>query len=159
MESSWVEQRRWGIENPLEALGLTHPLAQSLQAEFAAMRPVMPDPSGSRGIQPQAPVLLGGWANVTVGHDGSIRGLVDNRSGRVWADAENPLAWARYQTLTLAEFNTWHYEYIVGANRTSASGSNEYGKPKSMMDAEPTPVAMLKAPKSVEAIWVAADEA
>ena len=51
MVASWIEQRRWGTEYPLEAL-MGHPLRASIEAEFKEMAvdtsayPTMHDPKG-----------------------------------------------------------------------------------------------------------------
>ena len=98
----------------------------------------------------------GSWARVTVGESGELTQLTDVSKSHEFARQDRPLGLVRYQTLVLDDFNKWHKEYIVGATNTNASGSNEYGKPASMMSAQPTPTHMLEAP-SLGAVWIKND--
>jgi len=143
MKRSWMEQRDWGINFPIESLGDTHPLAIALKKEFKEMKPSIPSLGAYSKVTAGSTIKgMGGWAEVSFNKEtGAINGLVDT-----WAGDKNPLFELKYQTLTLPDFNKWHLEYIVGANATSASGSNEYGKPASMMNAKPTPVSSLTTP-------------
>ena len=68
MVQSWIEQRNYGVNFPLEALKeKSHPLAAKIEAEFAAMEPKVPVPTtGMKKLPLTGSVMkgLGGWADV-----------------------------------------------------------------------------------------------
>ena len=156
MKSSWVEQRQWGIDFPLEALGADSALHKRILDEFKKMLPHPRELKHPERVTIGSMLRVGGWAELRIGSNAAIVEFRDIRTGVTWASAASPLALIRYQTLVLDDFNKWHAEYIINATNTSASGSDEYGKPASMMDAVPTPQHQLEAPVA-ESVWTGTD--
>lgn len=124
MAGSWVEQRNFGINYPLQAL-TGHPLLPRLLAEFEAMSPKIPSVQGWTPVKPNSAVTLAGWAQLTIdGQTGAVSSLV--AKGKNYASSSKPLAWLRYQTLTDDDFaNIFRSVYL----RPGTGGENEYGKP------------------------------
>jgi hypothetical protein len=153
MVQSWIEQRNYGVNFPLEALKAKgHPLAEKIEAEFARMEPkvpVDPEPGMKRlPLTAAGSVLkgLGGWADVSFDvKTGAITQLSKSKSATTTTQAhagdddgagggsesasasiagpENPLLLVRYQALVESDFDAWRKEYIL----PGAGGFNEYG--------------------------------
>ena len=83
-----------------------------------------------------------GNLNVAWDAHGSLK-LLRQNNGRNWASSLGKL---EYQTLVKSDFDQWHSEYLL----PWTGGEDEYGKPDSMMDAEPTPTHRMVAPIMTE---------
>jgi hypothetical protein len=150
MIESWTEQRRWGVEYPIENLkaGATpHPLLPLIEAEFAAMNPAwVPDMDAAGYAKVTAGTAIrltsGPYKSVTVDGSGAVTNLQLATTGESVASPTNRLGVLNYQTLVLSDFETWQAEYI----RAGTGGQNEFGKPASFMLAEPTPTHRMESP-------------
>jgi hypothetical protein len=162
MRESWVEQRKYGIDYPLEALPETHPVAVLARKDIADTKsPIAPDPEHDKGFNNitsamHSPLQVGGF-NITFGKDGSLSRLVNAKDGVVWSgkgstESKAFLGLFRYQTLVLDDFLQWQSEYLINGS----GGQNEYGKPKSFMKAVPTPTHQLVSP-AMDELWVNED--
>ena len=113
--------------------------------------PIAPDPEHDKGFNNitsamHSPLQVGGF-NITFGKDGSLSRLVNAKDGVVWSgkgstESKAFLGLFRYQTLVLDDFLQWQSEYLINGS----GGQNEYGKPKSFMNAVPTPTHQLVSP-------------
>lgn len=162
MVQSWIEQRNYGVNFPLEALkAKTHPLATKIEAEFAAMEPKVPlvPPAGMKAVPLTGGVLkaLGGWADV--GFDsktGAITHLAHSTTSKASiAGPNNPLLLVRYQALVESDFDAWRSEYIL----PGAGGFNEYGKPEGFMTGpDGKPINGCLAPGTLAQAYVSDDK-
>ena len=108
--ASWIEQRTYGLDAPLEALG-AHALGATIAAAWADLRP-----AGAPSLDGWAPAVAGGVVVVgawTLSFDaatGALALLVDG-AGRVWANASagdgSALAFAEYHTYSNASVIAW----------------------------------------------------
>eukprot|EP00930_Biecheleria_cincta_P097296 TRINITY_DN8901_c0_g1_i1.p1 TRINITY_DN8901_c0_g1~~TRINITY_DN8901_c0_g1_i1.p1 ORF type:complete len:791 (-),score=111.14 TRINITY_DN8901_c0_g1_i1:171-2543(-) len=153
MVRSWIEQRDYGINFPLQALPMNHPVRTELQREFSALS--VKSPPDTATFQ-----RLSSWSDMSFGHrkvslamDGSIVSLIDTERGTSWASNANPLALLRYETLDLEDFKKWQADYLIAGT----GGENEYGKPESFMKAQPTPEHQLES-GVIESVWKRGDE-
>ena len=157
MESSWVEQRQWAHDHPLEALGARSVLAQRIRDESDLLEPTAePQPVREGYIRvsnPTAAAFTLGGASLRVDARGALVSLV--AAGTEWSGADAPLLLLQYQSLVLADFEKWWAEYIVGSwGQIGTSGADEYGKPAGFMHGLPggaNVTHQLVAPKLVAA--------
>ena len=108
MASSWLEQRAWALDQPLQALGPTSPLAARIRREWAMLQPSRePDPA-AEGFER----VLGGrsqWSSsfqmvdgITIGLNATCGAITTlSIQGKHWATADSPLLMLQYQTLDL----------------------------------------------------------
>ena len=97
--ATWVEQRVWAIDVPLQALPAQHPISMQAQAEFDALVPTRPDLSGHKQIfgAQGGSTTLGDWT-ITIAADGSITQLTDGRRNKQYAaEGQNFLGQLAYQ--------------------------------------------------------------
>ena len=135
---SWQEQRDWGINYALDALPSGHPLKRAIEQEFENITPKAPPTTdgfvrvvrGKTGYKVACKTM-----NVTIGDDGSISRFDSQFLNSTWTN----LGQLTYQTLDIDDFTAWQKEYLL----PGSGGLNEYGKPKSFMDATPTPTHTL----------------
>ncbi len=161
LEASWMEQRRWALDFPLEALGEDSPLARRLRDEWAALEPRAPPQPESEGFEAVARTQWGtsrfALGSATLRLDertGALASLVV--AGREWAAAESPVLLLQYQTLVYSDFQAWWAEYLVGSwGQPSTSGADEYGKPAGFMHGLPDnrTVTHQLEPPSLVGVW------
>jgi hypothetical protein len=121
METSWWEQRHWGITLGMEALqlgkdadpsSLAAKLLRALEDGFQELRPTVPSSAGYTVAHAGA-VFKCGTSELGFDATGAISHFV--RDGFTWADAGHALAQLKYRAYTGAE---------VGAEQSSG----DYGK-------------------------------
>lgn len=150
MESSWNEQRLWGIEYPVKQLateGTEHPLLPLIEAEFLAMKPTLVDPAAMGFVRSEVGSLIslplgGAYSGLVIDNNGAITSLECANGGGSVASPDQKLGALYYQTLVLDDFLTFQSEYLI----PGSGGGNEFGKPASFMMAEPTPKRRLEMP-------------
>ena len=156
MVQSWIEQRNFGIADALAALPLDHPALVYATQELEEMASTgTPNPvqegfqlvkNGTNGAG--VAVEVGGY-QVVFNVDGSVRSLLDHATKTEWSGSGSGLGLFQYQTLVLEDFIEWQSVYLINGT----GGANEYGKPKSFMQAHPTPTHQLISP-TVEHVWI-----
>jgi len=128
MAASWAEQRAFGLEWPLEALG-DHPLAGDLRAAWAGVRPpaAPPDPPG-QGFAPLAPNATWRGARFALTFDaatGSLVSVADGSTGQAWG---GPLGGLLYAAYTAADYATFLQDYYAGPPPEPAFYPLNFGK-------------------------------
>ena len=141
LESTWWEQRQWGITIMMETL-LTnkHSLGKKLLQQFENLQPVAPNLNGYAKLNVKDVTKKGtifkcnNNKNVEYGFDtyGRISHLkLDDSS--VWADENNTLLQLRYRSYSLKDVNQFMHSYVkINATWTS----QDYGKPGLPSDVE-----------------------
>ena len=109
--STWLEQRDWSVNFPLQALPPTHPIARAAPRRFASLRPTSP-PSTS-GMQLGD---LGSWYKVgnislQMGTDGGLVGL--QVGSTVIADGVSPFTSLVYQLFDESGYAAFLEQYIA----------------------------------------------
>ena len=79
---------------------------------------------------------------MTLGDDGSIVGIVNSHWVKVWASQRHRIGQLFYETIDISDLAKWQAAYLI----PGSGGLNEYGKPKSFMNATPTPFHALVTP-------------
>lgn len=148
MERSWREKRDdidAGIAN------LPEPLRSEAVHRLGQLRATPPDTTGMSPWRAHEPVHTRHFDFSLDPANGSIRSLVEKRTGRSWASAANPLALFSYQTLTQADYDAFLKSYIV---KKTVWAPQDFGKPNiSQFPAQSR--SWVPAPRQ---IWIAKDE-
>ena len=126
LESSWWEQREWGITLFMETLrAAKHPLATNVEEGFSKLRPLLPELSGFSLVTDTSKIFHVG-DSLEIGFDqfGSISHL--HHEGMVWADKQNSLLQLRYRSYDVSDIDMFFKEYC----KSNASWvAHDYGKP------------------------------
>ena len=125
LESSWWEQRHWGITLAVDTLAAAgHPLARSVTQRFASLAAQAPDLSiYARGRTAHAYTCDG--TTLAFDASGALSQLVDSR-GYAWVDAAKPTLALQYRSYASADIQTFFNGYV----QTNASWAHhDYGKP------------------------------
>ena len=117
-EQVWVEQRQYGIQRPMEALG-DHPVKSMMEKEFSRLSPSKPSTVGFTPTQPNT-IIDFGWIQFSVLSDGSLSNITVNKKS--WPGTFGQLI---YQSLNDDVYADWRSNYL----RPGTGGTDEYGKP------------------------------
>ena len=125
LESSWWEQRDWGITIFMETLlAGGHPLAKSIEEGFQSLQPKTPDVSKFEVVPDIGRIFKIGKLGLGFDSSGSIQHL--DHAGMVWASAENVLLQLQYRTYSLPDVQRFLKTYC----KSNASWvMHDYGKP------------------------------
>ena len=141
LESTWWEQRQWGVTILMETLlANQHPLAKKLIKGFNDLQPKTPDLSSLTKLNINEVVKPSKIFqcnvennNVVFGFDkyGRISHLVEGNN--IWADENNTLLQLRYRSYSLKDVNEFMDSYVkLNATWTA----QDYGKPGLPSDVE-----------------------
>lgn len=118
MVNSWVEQRSWGIDYALEALG-DHPLLPVIQPQLDLLHfdgMVSTDGYQRKLVIFSVYVLPVGGGSISIQFDDSTGGIIlfsdSSRSTSSFASEDHPLGQVVYQTFTDYSFDTFLSEYL-----------------------------------------------
>jgi hypothetical protein len=132
LQSSWLEQRRWGFDIPLEALkhttssGAKYLLEQITHELNVAMKPVTHEPEreGYTRMGDLSRVAVGNYRVDIDASSGAITSITSLSSSSEahadWASTTKPLALLRYQTLVEEDFAKMREEYFPFGAGTAA---------------------------------------
>lgn len=131
LESSWWEQRHWGITVAVDTLKAAgHPLVQTIQQGFAELQPAAPS-IGGHELGKAGEVVQCGSTEIAFDETGSISHLVEN--GFVWADSGHKLLQMKYRSYSAFDLQNFFSEYT----KINADWVNhDYGKPGLPLDVE-----------------------
>jgi hypothetical protein len=123
LELTWVEQRQWGFDHPLEALGEEHPFTAIFQAMLkdTVEASLIPDLSSFSTIEPADLVgrrftFSGKLSQFDIALDsktGAINSFVAESSPSDWAGVNNTLGEVWYQTYTENDVQEYLKEYLT----------------------------------------------
>ncbi len=126
--ASWAEQRAY-LDEAIAALGKSKLAAEAVK-RLNAIQPARPDTSEFKKVQ------VGGkhfnTPHFEIGFDndaGAINHLVDKRTGRHWAAANQVLGLLRYQTFSEADYARYWKHYIINKQATRIWSWDDNMKP------------------------------
>lgn len=123
VQSSWEEKRK----DLFDAIDTLPPaLRAEAGARVAALNATRP---ASQGLQPHsanAPIDAAHFTLALDSQTGAITRLLDKKSGREWASAQNPLALFCYQTLSKADYDRFFAAYLLS---DADWAPKDFGKP------------------------------
>lgn len=125
-QSSWVEKRAYPQEavNALEEL----PQAQEARKALDALRPSQPDLAGWTKIEEHGQIFeAAGWHLRFNPVTGALTSLISGDSD--WAAGQNPLAWLRYQTFSVDDYERFFKQYIIPAQQNNGWAREDFTKP------------------------------
>mmetsp|Transcript_43781 Transcript_43781/g.76864 ORF Transcript_43781/g.76864 Transcript_43781/m.76864 type:complete len:807 (+) Transcript_43781:83-2503(+) len=131
LESSWWEQRHWGITVAVDTLKAAgHPLTQKIEQGFAELQPTVPSIGGYE-LGKAGEVVQCGSVEIAFDETGSISHLVEN--GFVWADSGHKLLQLKYRSYSAFDMATFFSSYTkINADWVD----HDYGKPGLPFDVE-----------------------
>ncbi|HSH78308.1 MAG TPA: DUF5054 domain-containing protein [Herpetosiphonaceae bacterium] len=128
MEESWIEQRAY-IDTTVAALGDT-PQATEARSALAALSATEPHMSGFARVDAAAACVETRHFRIGFEPDtGAIAQLESKISGRVWSDADHPLALFGYQVFGQAEYDRFLDQYLINKQETAHWSLPDFGKP------------------------------
>ena len=137
LETSWWEQRQWGISTAVDTLkSLQHPMYADIMKEFEALGVSVPDVSTGFSVGKANVAYSCGQSSLTFGDDGSISSMSDKSNSsmsgeKMWADEAHLLAAIRYRTYSSSDVKHFQNSYC----KSNASWVNhDYGKPNMPKD-------------------------
>lgn len=123
MERSWQEKRD---DTDAGVASLPAPLRAEAEARLNALRVVEPDHTGMKPMDASKGIQTTHFEFMLDPHNGSIRKLVNRRSGQSWASDSHPLALFTYQTLTQDDYSAFLGNYVVSKESWAPQ---DFGKP------------------------------
>lgn len=130
MESSWWEQRAWGIDIPVATLqAVNHPLYQIVQQEFAQLTPWIPNPAAEGYTQVSDLGQVFQFGGFGIGFDtasGAITTFTVN--GTNWSSSSNPLGQFVYRMYNQTDVDIFLAEYLTSQPPPSWA-YHDFGKP------------------------------
>ena len=125
LESSWWEQREWGITVAMNTLKeASHPMFEKLVQEFKELKPKVPLVNDKERKKTKTFTCNG--ATIEFNDDGSLSGLVDAEKKIQWSDATHPLVAVRYRTYSSKDVSHFFSTYCQS---TADWVHRDYGKP------------------------------
>ncbi|MGC2163511.1 MAG: DUF5054 domain-containing protein [Silvibacterium sp.] len=121
MDDEWMAKRR---NVDVAVLTLPPELQQEANSRLQALKPSLPDRQSLSALAPATDIETSNFVVSLDPAHGAIVKLRDQKTGREWASAENPLALFRYQTFTSADFARFNVQY-----NTQSFAYNDFGKP------------------------------
>jgi len=124
LETSWWEQRHWGITLTVDTLAAAkHPVADTLREGFAKLQPKVPGTAGYK-LGQIGDIYKCGSTEIGFDSTGSISHLVQD--GVAWADANHTLLQMKYRSYSAADVASFFSQYCK-----SKAGwvQHDYGKP------------------------------
>lgn len=112
LAGSWYEQRQWGLDAALTALG-SHPLRDTLVQAFESQKAYVPNTSGYKQYQPsQLSEFLCGQLGLTFNStDGSLIGLRNVSSNVNYLGGAGVLGQLLYQTYSQEQYTNFMESY------------------------------------------------
>ena len=104
LQQTFLEQRDWSVNFPLQALPADHPIRRSADALFKSLSPPAPPSLADYTDAGDSRQFSVGNVTLTVGASGELASLVDLSSSAVWADAGHRLSLLQYQQFNEASF-------------------------------------------------------
>jgi hypothetical protein len=127
-ESSWIEKRTY-IQTAVNALEDCS-LANEARERLESIRPAQPKRAEFKKIdQVQSTFVTQTFEVMFNNVSGSICALKNNRTGKSWSDAENPLSLLSYQTFSAADYDRFHQQYILPSEQENGWSREDFTKP------------------------------
>ena len=148
--ASWHEQRLYGLDAPMEALG-KHPLAAKIAASWAELHPQgAPSLAGWTPAAPTTPHVVGGWTIAFDSVSGAVSYLSDTTAipPSVWVDTLRDgsfLGLAQYRTYDNTSVFAWENAY-----NGLARPNPEFGRDMAFSEAG---AKTQVAPQQLEGLW------
>ena len=126
LESSWWEQRAWGVAVAADTLAdAGHPMAARLAREFDELQPRAPSTDGFVAGRAGEDYACGALRSVAFDGTGALSTLRDGK-GHAWADAQHTLLGLVYRAYSAAEVQRFFSSYC----KSRASWvAHDYGRP------------------------------
>ena len=125
LESSWWEQRSWGITTALDTLEkVSHPLAKIVRDEFEIMKPVPPNTEHLEIGHVDTMYSCGDNVNIQFDSTGAMSFL--SRNGHVWANESRSLFELKYRSYSAENVSSFFSQYCKS---NESWVSHDYGKP------------------------------
>eukprot|EP00049_Salpingoeca_infusionum_P003197 m.64385 g.64385 ORF g.64385 m.64385 type:complete len:732 (+) comp12011_c0_seq2:41-2236(+) len=114
---TWNEQRRWGIDFPIQAVESHAQLSSIIQKEFSQLVPTKPDLNGlTQATTPGQTMQCSGWKVAFDPKDGSMIALQDPATTSPWATSTHRLAQFQYEVHSTKDYFTFFDEYAQRSN-------------------------------------------